>query len=65
MSLIGKVTNGTNVEMYIVDDMGGPSAKWPEKRVAIEMTEKRMGLNRAELEQLIQHCKAALERFPD
>jgi hypothetical protein len=62
MSMIGMVSNGT-VEIYVVDDMGEPCEKWPEKRVAIEMTNKRIGLNRAELEELIQLCRTALERF--
>ena len=60
--MIGVVMNGT-VAISVLDDMGDPCDRWPEKRVAIEMTETRMGLNRAELERHIAHCLAAMERF--
>jgi hypothetical protein len=64
MILVGRVSNGT-VAIAVIDDMGETSETFPEKRVAIEMTEKRIGLNRSELEQHIQHCTAALELFSD
>lgn len=59
--VIGRVCNGT-VSIYVLDDMGTPS-ETSDKRVAIEMTGKRMGLNRDQLIQHIEHCLAALERF--
>jgi hypothetical protein len=52
MSIIGKTTNGTR-NIVVLDDMGG-------ERIAVEVTGGRIGLNQAELEQMVAHCHTAI-----
>lgn len=59
---IGTVNNGY-VRLSVLDDMAALNEQWPRTRIAIEMSQPRIGLNRAELAQHIAHCQAALELF--